>query len=191
MTWSLWWSLYCCKMRNLVTSTRCLCWKSLKIYNCLENIQSIVNHGGYFTVPSLQFVLIFSIAVNPLLFFFVSDLPVWFYFCFCFIPKKFKFVRVDKYDLRIHDILPLVTCHCCQHKSRERLVPSFLQTGPAHAVNFQLMYRQLWNNDSVKGTITVFIKKVLMPTISHRKKMKLYKFKTRKKKKARKRKIEN
>ena len=57
------------------------------IYNCQVNIQSIVNHSSFFTVPSLQFVLIFSIAVNPLLSLFVSDLPLLFYFYFRFIPK--------------------------------------------------------------------------------------------------------
>ena len=40
------------------------------------NIQSIVNHGGYFTVPSLQLVLIFSIAVADAFFVAVIGVPV-------------------------------------------------------------------------------------------------------------------
>ena len=72
-------------------------------------------------------ILFFSFSFQIYLFGFISVLALF---------LKFKFVRVDKNDLRIRDILPLVTCHCCQHKSRERLVPSFLQTGPVHAVNF-------------------------------------------------------
>ena len=48
----------------------------LKIFNYQVNKQSIVNHGSYFTVPSWQFVLIFSIAVNLFFFLFVSDLPL-------------------------------------------------------------------------------------------------------------------
>ena len=153
-------------------------------------------HWKYITAKWIYRVLLITAAnsqfqVSPLL------LILFFSFSFQIYPilgfisvfalfLKFKFVRVEKYDLRIHHILPLVTCPCCQHKSCERLVPSFLQTGPAHAVNFQLMYRQLWNNDSVKGTITVFIKKVLMPTISHRKKMKLYKIENEKKEESKK-----
>ena len=44
----------------------------------------------------------------------------------------------------------------------------------------------------MKRTITVFIKKVLIPTISHRKKMKSYKIENEKKEESkRERKIEN
>ena len=101
----------------------------------------------------------------------------FFPFCFRFTSSVWSLLSFEKCLIRpcrqlrfITDISSSVTCHCCQHKSRQRLGPSICHTGPPHVVHSFINHEQPLNSDSVQRTITVFIKTVLIPTISPRNK---------------------